>query len=96
MIKNIFLSPKAEKDLQSIYNYINKTFGPASAKKFENTVVDFLVLLQNYPDIGTVEVDAKDIRCFVAHYRLKIFYRIKNNKIIVLRLFDTRQHPGKR
>jgi len=95
MIENITLSPKAEKDLQSIYNYIKATFGSSPAEQFKNTVVRFLILIQSYPEIGTIEVTGKGIRCFVVHYRLKIFYRIKNDRIVVLRLFDTRQDLNK-
>ncbi|MFD0765230.1 type II toxin-antitoxin system RelE/ParE family toxin [Mucilaginibacter lutimaris] len=91
----IVLSKRADKDFDNIINYIKEEFGSQPAIKFKNLIINFLSLLQSFPEIGSHEVTEKQIRAFVAHKRLKIFYRIDKDRVIILRLFDTRQHPDK-
>jgi plasmid stabilization system protein ParE len=92
----VSFSQKAETDFESILSYISSEFGDQAVVNFKKLVIDFAVLLEQFPEIGSLQVNDKNIRGFVIHRRLKVFYRIKNNKVIVLRLFDTRQHPDKR
>ena len=91
----IVLSKKADKDFDDIINYIKKDFGSQAAINFKELILNFLDLLQTFPEIGSLELPNKNLRAFVAHKRLKIFYRIDGKRIIILRLFDTRQHPDK-
>ncbi|MFA6246492.1 MAG: type II toxin-antitoxin system RelE/ParE family toxin [Mucilaginibacter sp.] len=91
----VVLSKKADKDFDDIINYIKKDFGSQPAVNFKALILNFLDLLQAFPEIGSLELSNKNLRAFVAHKRLKIFYRVDSNRIIILRLFDTRQHPDK-
>jgi plasmid stabilization system protein ParE len=91
----VSFSRKAETDFEDILNYIAIQFGEQSVVNFKKLVLDFATLLEQFPEIGSIEIRNKNIRGFVVHRRLKVFYRINNNKVIVLRLFDTRQHPSK-
>jgi len=52
--------------------------------------------LENYPEIGVVEVDDKQIRGFQLTKQTRVFYRIKGERIIILTFFDVRQHPNKK
>ncbi|RFZ95112.1 type II toxin-antitoxin system RelE/ParE family toxin [Mucilaginibacter conchicola] len=92
----VALSKRAEKDLETILTYIRNDFGSASAVRFKNLIINFLDLISNFPEIGSLEVPDKNIRVFVAHKRLKIFYNLSDKRIVILRLFDTRQNPDKR
>nr|WP_067061951.1 type II toxin-antitoxin system RelE/ParE family toxin [Mucilaginibacter sp. L294] len=91
----VVLSKKADKDFDDIINYIKKDFGSQRAISFKELILNFLDLLQAFPEIGSLELSDSNLRAFVAHKRLKIFYRIDTKKIIILRFFDTRQHPDK-
>jgi plasmid stabilization system protein ParE len=89
----VVLSKKADKDFDDIINYIKKDFGSQHAINFKKLILNFLDLLQAFPEIGSLELPNSNLRAFVAHKRLKIFYRIDNSRIIILRLFDTRKNP---
>ncbi|WP_454801852.1 type II toxin-antitoxin system RelE/ParE family toxin [Mucilaginibacter phyllosphaerae] len=92
----VVLSKKADKDFDEIINYIKSDFGSQDSINFKALILNFLNLLQTFPEIGSLEIPNKNLRAFVAHKRLKIFYRIDSHRIIILRLFDTRQNPGKK
>jgi len=95
MTFDVAFTKRAEKDFENISNYIEREFGSFSATRFKSRVVEFATILQVFPEIGTLEVADKNIRASVIHGRLKVFYRVKGQRIMVLRLFDTRQHPDK-
>jgi len=92
----VVLSKKADKDFDEIINYIKSDFGSQDSINFKALILNFLDLIQTFPEIGSLEIPNKNLRAFVAHKRLKIFYRIDSHRIIILRLFDTRQNPGKK
>ncbi len=96
MIFEVVFAKRAEKDFENILQYIEVTFGNQAGIRFKSLVFEFATILQSFPEIGSIEFEAKNIRGSVVHNRLKIFYRIKKNHVIILRLFDTRQHPDKK
>jgi plasmid stabilization system protein ParE len=96
MTFEVVFTKRAENDFDSILNYIKTDFGSKPAEQFKNLIVEFAKILESFPEIGTLEVEKKGIRGSVIHKRLKVFYRIKNKRVIILRLFDTRQSPDKR
>jgi plasmid stabilization system protein ParE len=96
MTFEVLFTKRAERDFENISNYIQSKFGDLSEIRFKNLVIEFATTLQFFPEIGSLEIGDKNIRASVVHSRLKIFYRIKGNRVMILRLFDTRQHPDKR
>lgn len=95
MAFKVVFTKEAELDFDIILGYIIHDFGNAAAIRFKNLTIEFVKILQNFPELGRLSNAGKKIRFFVAHKRLKIYYRVKGDKIIILRLFDTRQHPDK-
>ncbi|MES2426634.1 MAG: type II toxin-antitoxin system RelE/ParE family toxin [Bacteroidota bacterium] len=96
MAFEVNFTKRADRDFENILDYIEDKFGTQATIHFKDLVIEFASLLQYFPEIGSLEQVDKQIRGFVIHRRLKVFYRIKKDSIIVLRLFDTRQHPDKR
>jgi len=96
MTFEVVFTKRAERDFETILNYIERKFGSQTGIRFRNLVLEFATILQSFPEIGSLELEDKNIRGAVVHQRLKIFYRIKSNKVMILRLFDTRQHPDKK
>jgi plasmid stabilization system protein ParE len=92
----IFLTKNARKNYQSIIFILKREWGNKVAKEFEYITGDFLSLLANYPQIGVVEVREKEIRSFQLTRQIRIFYRIKPDRIIILSFFDVRQNPIKK
>ena len=92
----IFLTKRAEKNYHDIKDYIIKAWGENVAEAFEQKTIDFLDILQDFPEIGTVGVEEKQIRGFQLTKQTRVFYRIKSDRIIILTFFDVRQNPSKK
>jgi plasmid stabilization system protein ParE len=93
---NILVTKRASRNYQSIRQYITTDFGERVADVFEEKVIDFFELLRNYPEIGLLEVADKQIRAFQLTKQTRVFYRIKNENIIILTFFIVKQHPVKK
>jgi len=92
----IFLTKRAEKNYHSIKEYIRNEWGQRTADTFEQKTIAFLDLLEDFPEIGAVEVVEKQIRGFQLTKQTRVFYRTKGEKIIILTFFDVRQDPRKK
>ena len=92
----ITLTKRAEKNYHSIREFILKEWGETVGDAFEQKVIDFLDILEDFPEIGSIEFAEKKIRGFQLTKQTRIFYRIKEDKIIILSFFDVRQNPRKR
>jgi plasmid stabilization system protein ParE len=60
----IFLTQRAVKSYIAIKGYIENEFGEKVSAAFEQKIIDFLDLLENFPELGTLEVAEKQIRAF--------------------------------
>lgn len=90
----IFVTPRAEKNFDTIVAYINENFGEKTTKLFIKKVDEIFTLLSSYPQMGQTEHN--DIKGFQFSPQTKLLYRIRNNKIIILSFFDVRQNPKKK
>jgi plasmid stabilization system protein ParE len=90
----VYVTPRAERNFDSIVDYIKQTWGEKTAKVFIQKVDEIFKLLKNFPLMGQVEKN--DIRGFQLSPQTRILYRIRDNKIIILSLFDVRQDPNKK
>ena len=57
---------------------------------FVKKVYDFLDILIEFPEIGSLENTERAIRGFVIVKQITIFYKVTGNKIILLNFFDNR------
>ncbi|HNR74297.1 MAG: plasmid stabilization system [Bacteroidetes bacterium OLB12] len=79
------VSKRAEKSFHSIKDFIKLKWGELVANAFEERVIDFLDLLENFPEIGTLEkIGDKRIYGFQLTKQTKVFYRIKGERIIII------------
>ena len=63
---------------------------------YKRQVYDFLEILSEFPEVGTIENKEKGIRGFTIVKQVNIFYKISGDKIILLDFFDNRQDPVKK
>ena len=90
----VFVTARAEKNFDSIVDYITDKWGESTAKQVVLKTDEIFKLLQNYPTMGQIE--SGDIRGFQLSRQTRLLYRIRNEKIIVLAFFDVRQDPNKK
>lgn len=93
---NVFLTKRAEGNYKSIRKFISKEWGENIALAFEQKTKDFFDLIELFPELGSVEFAPKEIRGFQLTKQTRVFYRIKNQQIIILSFFDVRQNPKKK
>lgn len=90
----VFLTRRAERNYNSIKEYITQEFGERTAETFTRKADETFQLLKTFPKLGPLE--GSDIRGFQLSRQTRILYRIKEQKIIILSLFDVRQNPTKK
>ena len=96
MALEIYWTKTADKKFDKIIEYLSREWGKSTAKAFTKKVYEFLDLLSEFPEIGTTENKEKEIRGFTIVKQVSIFYRLDDNKIILLNFFDNRQNPKNR
>ena len=89
-------SKKADSKFDTILEYLLIEWGEKITESFVKKVYDFLDILSEFPEIGTLENKEKGIRGFTIARQINIFYQIRENDIVILNFFDNRQSPKKR
>lgn len=90
----VFVTPRAERNFDSIVDYIYDKWGEATAREFVQKTDEIFKLLRNFPSIGQIEKG--DIRGMQLSPQTRILYRVRDEKIIILAFFDVRQDPNKK
>lgn len=92
----IFFTKRADKNFHLIRDRIFVEYGGKVAEAFELKTINFLDILENFPELGSLEVKEKQIRGFQLTKQTRVFYRIKGEIIVILTFFDVRQDPKKK
>jgi plasmid stabilization system protein ParE len=92
----IVWTKKAQKRFSEILDYVQLKFGDTARQSFITKTKDFTRLLYEFPEIGTLEIPEKKLRAFQLTRQTRVFYRLKNDQIILLTFFDSRQDPRRR
>jgi plasmid stabilization system protein ParE len=96
MALEVLWSKRADKKFDKILEYLMLELGERITKSFVNKVYEFLDILAEFPEIGTLENKEKGIRGFTIVEQINLFYKIDDSKIILLNFFDNRQNPKKK
>ncbi len=96
MALEIYWSKRADKKFDEIIDYLLANWNEQVAQEFIKRVYDFLDILVDFPEIGTIERKKNVIRGFTIVKQISIFYIVDKNKIIILNFFGTRQDPLKK
>ena len=96
MALEIYWTKRAEEKFDKLLQYLIEEWGESVAKAFTKKVYDFLDILSEFPEIGTIEHKEKRIRGFTIVKQVSLFYIIRGNRIILLSFFDNRQSTKKK
>jgi plasmid stabilization system protein ParE len=91
MALEIFWSKRADKKFDQILEYLLFEWGEKVTIVFVKKVYDFLDVLVEFPEIGSIENIERNIRGFVITSQITVYYRISDKKIILVNFFDNRQ-----
>lgn len=95
MTKPVIWSPLADADLDNITEYLNQNWETQVVLNFLDQLDDLIALIQNNPKLFPVINDDLGIRKCVVTKHNTLFYRIKPDKIEIVRIYDNRQDPEK-
>jgi len=95
MTERIIWSPKAEKDLENILDYLFENWGQKITVRFLDNISYLIKQIENTPERYPVINKDLNVRKCVLTKQNTLFYRVINNKIEILRVYDTRQDPKK-
>jgi len=76
MALEIQWSKQADKKFDAIIQYLELEWGESVTQAFVKRTFEFLDLLQDFPEIGSIENQEKNIRGFVLIKQLTVFYKI--------------------
>lgn len=96
MALNLFWSKKADRKFDVIIGYLEDEWGEKVTKAFVRKVYEFLDLVVEFPEIGTMENPEKQIRGFTIVKQVNVFYKVDSKGIVLLDFFDNRQHPKRK
>lgn len=96
MALKIVWSKRAILRFNQIVTYLGNEWGEKAVKEFIRSVFDFLEILSEYPELGSLENKERNIRGFTVVKQVNLYYRIDKDKITLLIFFDNRQHPRKK
>jgi toxin ParE1/3/4 len=98
MEMRVLWSDASLSQLQKIYDYHSLFAAPRIAKKMVKGIVHRTLLLESNPLIGVIEpfLVARPFEYrFVVENNYKIIYRVIDNVILIVSVFDCRQNPAK-
>lgn len=95
MTREIIWSPDAINDFESILEYLELKWSNRITRRFINKIDDNIQLIIEDPKIFPLINQEMQIRKSVITKQNTLFYREINDKIEIVRLFDTRQDPQK-
>lgn len=96
MVRVIVWSKKALKNFNHVISYLEAEWGEQVTRNFVTRTYQLLEVLAENPEIGTVENQERKIRGFVLTKHNIVFYRFNERQLVLLQIFDTRQHPSKK
>ncbi|HAQ20797.1 MAG TPA: hypothetical protein DCR40_16425 [Prolixibacteraceae bacterium] len=79
--------------LTGFLEYLQSEWGETVTRAFVRRTYEFLDLLAEFPEIGSLENPEKQIRGFVLIKQVTVFYIRKNDSIVLLNFYDNRQKP---
>jgi len=86
---------EATKNLESIISYLESNWTTKELKKFFQKLEKQLLLLSIFPEAYPFSSKKKSIHRCVFTKNLTIYYTVKDDYLVLLSIFDTRQNPLK-
>ena len=91
----IVWSPESEDDFSNILNYLILKWSLKISNNFIEDINNSIDKISKNPLSYSVSYEPEQIRsCFVSKHNT-IHYNLFKDKILILRVFDTRQNPNK-
>jgi len=95
MAYKIITKKRFENKVAKLLEYLYDEWGETFAYNFNQTLNESITLLSYQPAIGAQINALKNIRSILITKHNRVYYRIEENKIIIINMIDTRKNPKK-
>ena len=96
MANTIVWTKRASNRFNDIAEYLNEEWGEKVAQSFAEQTYGIIETLSEFPELDPVENEKRGIRGFLLTKQNKLFYRYTKHRLIILNIFDNRQHPNQK
>ena len=96
MIRSVVWSSRAKNDYFEILEYLDKHWNRNVTIRYIERVDTVISTIQASPQLFPTSSDFKKVRRCVVTKHTTLYYRIINDKIQLITLFDSRHNPEKR
>lgn len=96
MEQKVIVSKRFRADAIRIHHYLIQHFPEQVGSSFLAKIKERVELISKYPTIGKISQKKENVRSIILTPHNLLFYRIANNKIELLCLFDARRNPQNR
>lgn len=95
MSREVIISKTAEKKLALLFDYLIKNWSIKVKNDFISKLDKNIQIIKEQPESFPVSRKKNGLRKCVITKQTSLFYRFDSQKIKVITIFDTRQHPTK-
>ena len=95
MAYQIIVKKRFTNNVQKVLVYLEKEWSHKVAAEFLMKIDRRIELLTKQPFVGAPSSKINDIRGLLITRHNRMYYKIKNDKVIILAMYDTRINPEK-
>ena len=92
MVYEIIYTTEFENDFEELIDYLSNKWSIKIAQQLANQLDNLIFVLSKMPFLGKKSLENPLVRGIVVTDKNILFYSVKENQIILLSLFDTRQN----
>ena len=96
MAYEIILKKRFSNKLVKVLSYLEQEWSHRAAVNFLKKVDYRIKQLSGQPFTGASSEKIKDVRGVLITRHNKLYYKVKNGKVIVLNMYDTRMNPKRK
>ena len=96
MALEIIWSRRALKDFHQVLHYLEHHWGENIARAFVHRTEDILHKISENPELFKETIKKLQLREAIITKHNLMIYKLESNQVILLSIFDTRQHPKKK
>ena len=93
MAYQIIVKKRFANKVQKVLAYLEKEWSHKAAVSFLLKIDRRIELLTKQPWVGALSVKIKDVRGLLITRHNRLYYKIKDDKVTILNMYDTRINP---
>lgn len=95
MSRKVIITKTAKRKLEQIFDYLSENWNPKIKNDFVIKLDKSIHLIKTNPESFPESTKMKGLHKFILTKHNTLFYRFDDSKVVIITIFDTRQHPNK-